>query len=114
MPNDATSAADAKSTGYGLTVKQAAELMNVSERQLYKSGKLLASGRQDLIEAVEFGKMTLHAAFSALDATPPRKDGLKALVRAWNAATVEERVVFKDAVSKLSAADVEPQICSRR
>ncbi len=46
----------------GLTVKQAAQLMNVSERSVYYARKLARSGRQDLCGRVERGELRISAA----------------------------------------------------
>lgn len=78
----------------GLTVKEAAKLMQVSERQVYYAQKLRRSGRADLIAAVQRGEITLHAALRQVYPPPP-KDGLKALLRAWQGASEEERTHFR-------------------
>lgn len=39
--------------------------MNVSERLVYMARRLLRSGRDDLVEAVDRGEMTVHAALKA-------------------------------------------------
>ena len=45
-----------------MTVKTTAKAMNVSERQVYLARRVLRSGRDDLIQAVERGEMTVAAA----------------------------------------------------
>jgi hypothetical protein len=82
-----------------MTVKQAARMMNVSERTVYTAKELLATGRDDLIEQVEAGKLKL---FRALKLAKPEKyapaspDPARylALVKAWNACTDDERALF--------------------
>ncbi len=49
-----------------LTVKQAASLAGVSERQMYLAFKLHDSGNTELIEAAGSGKMTIPAALKQL------------------------------------------------
>ena len=44
----------------GLTVREAAQLMNVSERAVYMARAIRATGRTGLIEACERGEMSLH------------------------------------------------------
>ena len=75
------------------TIKDAAKLMQVSERRVYYARKLRRSGRADLIEAARRGEITLHAALR-IAYPPPPKDGLRALLRAWRTATEEERGAF--------------------
>jgi hypothetical protein len=93
-----------------LTVKQAAELMNVSERSVYLARKLMRSGRADIIAAVERGELSMHAALQQIE--PPRqKSTLKPLVLAWNAATPSERQALLNAVERLGVG-ADLQICS--
>jgi hypothetical protein len=75
-------------------VREAAKLMNVSERLVYYAGKLRRSGRQDLIEVVERGEMSLHKALKMLNGKEPRYNGLAGLLRAWKRATDEEKTTF--------------------
>jgi hypothetical protein len=77
----------------GLTVKQAAQLMNVSERSIYKVRELQRTGRDDLCDAIMRGEMSIHAALKIAkpEKYDRRPDTLKALRRAWNAATEDER-----------------------
>jgi hypothetical protein len=76
-----------------LTVREAAKLYEVSERLIYLTRKLLRSGRDDLVQAVERGEITIHRALQIL-AGPRPKDGLTPLIRAWNSATEAERSAF--------------------
>lgn len=80
-----------------LTVRQAARVMSISERSVYSARRILRSGRIDLVEAVEQGRMSINAAIQILDG-PRRVDGLAALARAWGAASEEERATFLEAV----------------
>jgi hypothetical protein len=92
-----------------ITFKQAAKLMNVSERSVYSALKLERSGRDDLVTAVERGELSLHAALKQLE--PARRPNtIKPLVAAWNAATVAERITFLAAID--ADAEAELQICS--
>lgn len=81
----------------GLTVAQAAKLMNVSERSVYMAKELLATGRDDLSAAVLSGTMSLLAALRIAKPEkygPKRKDGLAVLRRAWATASENERDAF--------------------
>lgn len=77
-----------------LTIDQAAKLMNVSRRSVFNARELRQTGRTDLWEAVESGEIGLTA---ALRLAKPEKYGtgkrdcLKEVQRAWNAATAEDR-----------------------
>jgi hypothetical protein len=80
-----------------MTTAQAAKQMNVSERLVYMSRELMATGREDLCQAVARGEMTTHAALKT--AKPEKYDKPKPtswdrLVRAWNSATDEDRDRF--------------------
>jgi hypothetical protein len=84
-----------------MTVKQAAQLMNVSERLVYMAIALRRSGRQDLIESVERGELSINAALKIANGKPSanlQKDTYAALVRAWNRATEDEQGRFLVAV----------------
>jgi hypothetical protein len=94
----------------GLTVKQAAQLMNVSERSVYLARKLARSGRADLCAAVERGELSMHAALQQIE-PPRRKDTLKPLLLAWNAATQSEREAFLEALYRFGVG-ADLQICS--
>jgi hypothetical protein len=77
-----------------MTAKDAARLMNVSERMVYMARELMATNRSDLVTKVEAGRMTM---LGALKLAKPQKygpkpgAGLKAIIVAWNKATEEER-----------------------
>jgi len=55
------------------TVKETAELLGISERQLYKAcgSEILRWGRSDLMKKVQAGEMSIHAAW--LEARGERK-----------------------------------------
>ena len=55
------------------TAKETAKLLGVSERQLYKAcaSEILRWGRSDLMEKVQAGEMSIHAAW--LEARGKRK-----------------------------------------
>jgi hypothetical protein len=77
------------------TVAQAATMMNVSVRSVYKAKALIKTGREDLIAAVEAGNLAIDRALKL--AMPERykpRDGLAALTRAWCAASEDERTTF--------------------
>jgi hypothetical protein len=78
------------------TVKQAARLMNISERMVYMARELVATGREDLLEQVEAGKLSTLGALKL--AKPEKydkpKDRFTALVRAFNACDDDERDRF--------------------
>ena len=82
----------------GMTIKAAAELMNVSERQVYSARELIATGRQDLIGACERGEISLHAALK--QAKPEKRNkpvnGFNALCAAWRKASGPERSRFRE------------------
>ena len=70
--------------------------MNVSERSIYKARELLNTGREDLIAAVDQGRLTIHA---ALKLAKPEKydkprDGLKALQSGWLRSPKQEQLLF--------------------
>jgi hypothetical protein len=92
-----------------LTVEQAAQHMNVSERMVYLARKLLRSGRDDLVAAVERGDLSLNAAISKL-AERPKPDGYAALCRAWQKATHQERCRFMELMGGYSDARPNDQI----
>jgi hypothetical protein len=81
-----------------ITIKQAAAAMNVSERLVYMALELQRTGREDLVQAVKQGRMTVLAALKI--AKPEkyckfaaRKPTLK---QAWQAANEDERRTFLD------------------
>ncbi|OPK06779.1 hypothetical protein BZ163_29695 [Pseudomonas sp. VI4.1] len=55
------------SPSISLTVKQAAQVMNVSERSVYSARKIQREATPDVIEAVEQGRMSLNAALKTLN-----------------------------------------------
>ncbi|MDE2397506.1 MAG: hypothetical protein KGM91_18900 [Burkholderiales bacterium] len=77
----------------GLTVKQAASIMNVSERGVYDARRLIRSARADLIAEVEAGRMSLNRALM-LAGERALRSGLAALRNAWSRATPDERAAF--------------------
>jgi len=81
-----------------LTVKQAARVMNVSERSVYDAGKLIATGRTDLIEKVERGEMRLNRALILAGVRAKPKKG-NTLLNAWRKASESERNEFIDFLS---------------
>jgi hypothetical protein len=63
-------------TGGGLTVKEAAKLMNVSERSVYLAAKVIRL-RPDLAERIERGEMKINQAIRIIDgktARPPNRE----------------------------------------
>ena len=85
----------------GFSVKTAAKLMNVSERAVYMARELLAVDRPDLHHEVSARNMSI---LGALKIAKPEKYGKKpnalgALLRAWEAATPDERDKFLRKVS---------------
>jgi hypothetical protein len=84
-----------------LTVKQAAALMNVSERSVYRAREVLATGRDDLFAKVLAGELSVLAALKIAKpekydraSIDPDKDRYAALVKAWNACTDDQRAAF--------------------
>jgi hypothetical protein len=57
-----------------MTVKDAAKLINVSERLAYMSRRVVRSGRLDLVDAITRGDMTIHAALRIIDGPKPQPD----------------------------------------
>ena len=76
-----------------MTRKQAADLMNVSERSVYDAAKLHKTGRQDLCEAVTDGTLSLHRAL-ILAGVKTKPGRLATLQAAWKGATECERSAF--------------------
>ena len=74
-----------------ISVREAARLMNVSERLVYDCRRLERTGRQDLVDAVVRGEMSVTAALIAAGARQRRSPTWARLVAAWNAAADEER-----------------------
>lgn len=82
----------------GLTVKQAAQLVNVSERSVYDARRLMRSGQTELIQQVGSGQMSLHRALliAGLKKPPRKAANLQSL---WLRATATERREFLDWLS---------------
>ena len=81
---------------HNMTIRQAAEVMNVSERVVKMAGELIRTGRNDLISSVEAGTITVHR---ALKLAKPEKydkppDGLKFLKSVWGRASEVDRRLF--------------------
>ena len=79
-----------------MTVKQAAQLMNVSERQVYLARELVATGREDLVDSLMAGRMSLPAALRIAkpEKYDRRRNRYHDLVRAWNSCTEDQRAAF--------------------
>lgn len=73
-----------------ITVKEAARIMNVSERSVYMMRKIMRL-RPDLIPDIEAGTLTINAAMDKINKKPPQTSWER-LVKAWNAATEEDRI----------------------
>jgi len=84
----------------GLTVKQAARLMNVSERSVYNARKLRRSGRDDLVARVECGELSINAALKLAypQQAEPKPDALALLMKVWCVVSPEDREAFSLAV----------------
>lgn len=72
-----------------LTVKDAARLMNVSERSVYMARRVLRA-RPDLADAIMRGELSLHAAAQIVGGAKA-PDHFAALCRAWKGATEDEQ-----------------------
>ena len=81
----------------GMTVKQAAKAMNVSERNIYNARRLIRTNRTDLIEAVERGDMSINKALSIAVQKQPTS-AYQRLIRAWNSCREDEKERFLVAV----------------
>ena len=81
----------------GITVKQAAEVMNVSERSVHNARRLIRTGRTDLIAAVERSNMSLNKALMLAGEKQPAS-AYQRLIRAWNACSEDEQARFFVAV----------------
>ncbi len=75
------------------SVAEAAKLMNVSERSVYMARKVQRSGRQDLIDAIEKGEISVNKAVSMLE-NKPKPTKYDRLVKAWGACSEEEKARF--------------------
>ncbi len=77
-----------------ITVRQAAEIMSVSERTVYMARKL-ARLRHDLEDEVVAGRLSLNAALRiAENRAPEPRPQLSALRKAWAACSDAERNEF--------------------
>jgi hypothetical protein len=77
-----------------MTVRQAARLMNVSERSVYMAGRILREA-PDLEPEINAGRLSLHAATRLLDERQGRARSVEpALRKAWRLASPEERGDF--------------------
>ena len=72
------------------SAKAGALVAHVSERMIYYAARVQRSGRQDLIDAIRRGEMTVHAALRIIDGPKPI-DRYAALLKAWNAASDDDR-----------------------
>ncbi|MHC2273540.1 uncharacterized protein YccT (UPF0319 family) [Bradyrhizobium diazoefficiens] len=81
----------------GPTVAQAARLMNVSERLVYMVGELRATGRYDLLQAVERGDMSVLGALKLAKPEKyarPKKVTMRQLQTAYLAADERTKLEF--------------------
>jgi hypothetical protein len=76
-------------TSPGITRKQAAQIMNVSERMVSMASTVLHL-RPDLEPAIMAGTMSMNAAY-CLATGKPKPTSWDRLVRAWNNATDDDR-----------------------
>jgi hypothetical protein len=72
-----------------ITVAQAAKIMGVSERSVYMARKI-SRLRPDLVPAIEAGHLTLNRAMAMITGKS-KPSSWDRLVKAWNAASDEER-----------------------
>ena len=77
----------------GMTVKQVAEHMKISERSIYYARRLNRTGRTDLIAAVERGDMSVNKALTLAGEKQPAS-AYQRLIRAWNACSEDEQGRF--------------------
>jgi hypothetical protein len=71
--------------------------MNVSERSVYSAMELLATGRDDLVQAVQAGTMSMNAALKAAKPEtygPRKRSALEQLKASWKVASEVERTEF--------------------
>jgi hypothetical protein len=87
-----------------MTVRDAVKLMNVSERLVYMSRRVVRSGKLDLVDAINRGDMTTHATLRIIEGPEPPPDRYDALVQAWNAASEEDRRRLLDAIAEAMAS----------
>ena len=96
--------APSETTNLQMTVRDAVKLMNVSERLVYRSRRVMRSGRLDIVDAITRGDTTTHAVLRIIDGPKPQPDRYAALVRAWNAASEEDRRRLLDAIAEATAS----------
>ena len=72
-----------------MTTKQAAMVMNVSERSVYMA-RNISRLRPDLADAVMSGTMSLNAAYTKIKEKPKRSSRDRLLI-AWNSATDDDK-----------------------
>lgn len=83
-----------------ITVKQAAKLMNVSERSIYMAAKICRI-RPDLEPEVMAGRMSLHEAYR-LVTNRPRATKFDKLLSAWRNASEDDQARFLAQTSALA------------
>ena len=81
----------------GMTVKQIAKVMDISERSIYSARRLIRTNRTDLIEAVDRGNMSVNKALSIAGLKQPTS-AYQRLIRAWNSCREDEKERFLVAV----------------
>lgn len=72
-----------------MTVKDAARVMNISERTVYKASKVRQL-RPDLGEELMAGRMSMDEAYR-IATGKPKETSWDRLARAWNSATDDDR-----------------------
>ncbi len=77
----------------GMTVKQAAKALNVSERGIYDARRLIRTGRTDLVAAVKRGDMSVNKALVLAGEKQP-VSAYQRLCRTWNACSEDEQGRF--------------------
>lgn len=78
-----------------ITVKQAARLINVSERMIYDARRLTRTGRDDLVTQVKAGEMSIHRALILAGVKAPKaKMQICTLKAAWQSSTQTEQLAF--------------------
>jgi hypothetical protein len=114
-----TDTANLQSHQLRLTVKQIANLWNVSERMIYSARELIRTGREDIIAEVMAGRLKMHPALKLAKPEKygdgrnyrPGDDAYSALVRAWNRCSDDERSLFTARLlAQMRAQDTPPQM----
>lgn len=97
-----------------VTLGQAAETLNVSPRSVDNAKVVMASGNDELIEAVESGDMSVSAAAKKVTQaiTPPSKppgtplteaeEQSQKLLKLWDKTEVEGRALFLEAIGEMA------------